>query len=243
MNTAVFLLAGRGSRLNRYTEIIPKCLVEVCGVPILHRMLDKLVSLGIKKTIFVVGYKWDYIEKSIGNSWKGIEIEYVNNTDWDKTNNIVSFYMAKDLIKDDFLLLEGDIIIEDNALDYFIAGKNQMAVSQFKPFMDGTVVTVDNNNIIDQIYLKKDISKSLNLSNTYKTVNIYSINKNDFHNYIVPELEKIIKHGEVNSYYEQAFAFLVNNKIIEFESVNYSDIKWYEVDNEKDLEIAESLFS
>ena len=243
MNTALFLLAGRGSRLNRYTEIIPKCLVEVTGKPILHRMLDKLVKTGVKKVIFVVGYRWEDIKNSIGDSWEGMEIQYINNTDWDKTNNIVSFYMAKDVIDDDFLLLEGDIVVDENALDSFVAGKNQMAVSAYKSFMDGTVVTVGENNAIENVYLKSDIDDSLDIFSTYKTVNIYSINKNDFHNYIVPEFEKIIDSGKVNSYYEQAFALLVNNGQIKFDAIDYSNLKWYEVDNEKDLEEAEKLFS
>jgi len=243
MNTAIFLLAGRGSRLNRYTEIIPKCLVEVSGKTILHRMLEKLERIGVKKVIFVVGYKWKHIQKAIGENWNGIEVEYINNVDWEKTNNIVSFYMAKDSLKDDFLLLEGDIITAENALDSFIPGKNQMAVSAYKSFMDGTVVTIGENNKIEKIYLKKDIDDSLNLESTYKTVNIYSININDFHRLIVPELEKIIESGKVNSYYEQAFAFLANNKIMNFDAIDYSNLKWYEVDNEEDLEEAERIFS
>ncbi|HDP55049.1 MAG TPA: hypothetical protein ENN24_05125 [Bacteroidetes bacterium] len=79
MNTAVFLLAGRGSRLNRYTEIIPKCLVEVSGRPILERMLDILLKIGVRKVILVVGYRYKDIYHFVGGNWKGIDIEYVNN--------------------------------------------------------------------------------------------------------------------------------------------------------------------
>jgi len=242
MKTAVFLLAGRGSRLNRYTEIIPKCLVEVSGKPILHRMLEILEKKGVKKIVLVVGYRWEEIYKSVGDNWNGMSIQYVNNVDWEKTNNIVSFYMAKDVLQEDFLLLEGDIVVAPNALDSFIAGKNQMAVSAFKPFMDGTVVTYAPNKVVDKIYLKSDFTPELDLERTYKTVNIYSLNNNDFHCHIVPELENIINSGRVNAYYEQAFAYLVNTGKIQFEAIDYSNLDWFEIDNEKDLEIAESIF-
>jgi choline kinase len=168
MNTAVFLLAGRGSRLNRYTEIIPKCLVEVSGRPILERMLDILLKIGVRKVILVVGYRYEDIYRFVGNNWKGIDIEYVNNENWEKTNNIVSFYMAKDLITDNFLLIEGDILIDDHALDQFIDGKNQMAVSAYKPFMDGTVVTKSSSNKIERIVLNRILIHQLNLRKPIK---------------------------------------------------------------------------
>ncbi len=244
MNTAVFLLAGRGSRLKRYTEVIPKCLVEVSGKPILHRMLELLLKKGIKRVILVVGYRWEEIFKSIGDNWQGMEIQYVNNIDWEKTNNIVSFYMAKDIIDEDFLLLEGDIVVAPNALDHFQVGRNQMAVSAFMPFMDGTVVTFDKSHmLVDRIYLKTDYSLIKRMDETYKTVNIYTIKHSDFINLVIPELKKIIDSGKVNSYYEQAFATLVNSGSMQFEAIDYSNLKWFEIDNEEDLEMAEKIFS
>jgi len=242
MNTAVFLLAGRGGRLSRYTEIIPKCLVEVQGKPILHRMLELLKKKGIKQLIFVVGYKWEEIQKSVGFNWDGMEVHYVNNTDWEKTNNIVSFYMAKDLITEDFLLIEGDIVIAPYALDQFESGKNQMAVSAYEPFMDGTVVAMDKDLNVERIYLKSDFNSSLKLDKLFKTVNIYSLKHTDFCNLIVPELKKIIDSGKVNAYYEQAFTFLANNGKMKFVGIDYSDLKWFEIDNEIDLKMAEEIF-
>lgn len=242
MNLAVFLLAGRGSRLNKYTEIIPKCMVEVSGKPILHRMLSILLRIGVKKVILVVGYRWEDIYESVGDNWNGIDIQYVNNHEWATTNNIVSFYMAKDLINEDFLLIEGDVIIAQEALDKFISGKNQMAVSEYKSHLDGTVVTLTKNTLVDQMYMKSDIDSTLNLHETYKTVNIYSINNKDFHDLVVPVFERKIKNGKVNIYYEQAFADLLNSRKMEFEAIDYSNYKWYEVDNEEDLKKAEELF-
>lgn len=242
MKLAVFLLAGRGSRLDRYTEIIPKCLVEVSGVPILHRMLNTLLIRGVRKVVFVVGYRWEEIYSSVGNNWKDIEIQYINNHDWSKTNNIVSFYLAKDSINEDFLLIEGDIVIAHNALDGFLSGKNQMAISKYKPYLDGTVVTLKNNRNVDHLYLKADINSDLNLNHTFKTVNIYNINYLDFRNLIIPAFESIINNGKVNSYYEQAFAYLLNSGKLEFEAIDYSNINWCEIDNEQDLKMAEIMF-
>jgi len=240
MRLAVFLLAGRGSRLGPYGDHLPKCLVEVSGIPILHRMLGNLKKQGLKKAIFVVGFLWEEIYKSVGDAWEGIEIEYVVNEDWEKTNNIVSLYRAKDHILEDFILLEGDIIVSTSALSLFSGAKNQIAVSSFKSYMDGTVVTIANK-LVKKIYLKSD-DRPVEPGSLYKTVNIYCLEFKKFSFFVLPELKKIIDSGATNVYYEQAFANLVNSGNFDFIPVDFSRIEWAEVDNEEDLQRAERIF-
>jgi choline kinase len=241
MQLAVFLLAGRGSRLGDHCSEIPKCLIKVSGKPILHQMLDKLHEKKIKKAVLVVGYLREEIRKSVGVRWKGIEIEYVVNEDWESTNNIVSLYRAKDYIKEGFYLIEGDIVVDDGALDLFSGYENQMAVSRFRPFMDGTVVTHVNNEV-EKIYLKYATDRPRDLDLLFKTVNIYTLTYDDFYSAILLELERIIESGATNVYYEQAFANLVNSGVIRFKVVDFSAIRWAEVDNIEDLCLAEKLF-
>lgn len=241
MKLAVFLLAGRGSRLGDHCAEIPKCLIEVNGKPILHQMLDNLHEKQVEKAVLVVGYLWGEIEKSVGHKWKGMNIEYVINEDWESTNNIVSLYRAKDYIDEGFYLIEGDIIIENGALNLFSGNKNQMAVSRFQTFMDGTVITQENS-IVKRIYLKSVPDRPNDLDILFKTVNIYTLSYSDFQMSILDELERIIESGATNVYYEQAFANLVNTGVIQFGVVDFSEIKWAEVDNIEDLRMAEELF-
>jgi len=241
MQLAVFLLAGRGSRLGEHCVEMPKCLITVNGEPILHRMLDQLDEKKVKRAVLVVGYLWEEIKKSVGEKWKGIDIEYVVNEDWESTNNIVSLYRAKHHIKEGFYLIEGDIVVGDGGLDLFSGNENQMAVSRFLPFMDGTVVTIGNNGV-EKIYLKTTAGRPANPGLLYKTVNIYTLTHHDFQSIILDELARIIESGETNVYYEQAFANLVNSGEIRFKVVDFSEIKWAEVDNIDDLHFAEQLF-
>jgi choline kinase len=241
MQLAVFLLAGRGRRLGDHCAEMPKCLVEVNGEPILHRMLDQLDEKNVKRAVLVVGYLWEEIKKSVGERWKGIGIEYVVNEDWESTNNIVSLYRAKHHIKEGFYLIEGDIVMDDEALDLFSGHENQMAVSRFQPFMDGTVVTI-NGNEAEKIFLKTTAGRPSNPDLLYKTVNIYTLTHHDFQSTILDELARIIEGGETNVYYEQAFANLVNSGLLRFGIVDFSEIRWAEVDNIDDLRLAEQLF-
>ena len=64
---AVYLVAGRGSRLGNMTEETPKCLISINKEPLLTRSLIQISALGVKKVILVVGYKSDVIKKDIIN--------------------------------------------------------------------------------------------------------------------------------------------------------------------------------
>ena len=243
IETGIILLAGRGSRLEELTDNKPKCLVEVNGLPIIHRILDELALLNIKKMILVVGYLAEQIKNYVGDEWGGMKIEYVNNEDWDQTNNVVSFYMALDRINTNFLLLEGDIVVSKNALKSF-TDLNMMAIDEYKDYMDGTVVKLsDNNKIVEKFYLKSSPGRPDNLKGFYKTVNIYSFDYNDFFQHIEPHLKEIIDQDKVNSYYELAFAKAVNSNEISFKPLNFHNKKWAEIDDQKDLQYAEKLFS
>jgi choline kinase len=204
-------------------------------------MLDMLNDNQVEKAVLVVGYLWQEIEKSVGARWKGVEIQYVINEDWESTNNIVSLYRAKEKIDRGFFLIEGDIIIENKTLDLFGSSGNQMAISRYHSFMDGTVVT-QAEGYIKRIFLKSATDRPDDEKSLFKTVNIYTIEYSDFKRSILGELERIINSGDTNVYYEQAFANLVNQEVIQFKAIDFSELKWAEVDNVEDLRMAEDLF-
>jgi len=218
IETAIMLLAGRGSRLEELTDNKPKCLVQVNNTPILHRMLDELSYLDIKKVILVVGYLHEQIFDYVGHKWKGMHIEYILNKDWHKTNNVVSLYMGLEKIETNFLLLEGDIIVSKEALKAF-NDLNLLALDKFRDYMDGTVVKLDENKRVEKFYLKSTPGRPDDLTGLYKTVNIYSFDKN-----------------------ELAFAQAVNFGEISLKAVDFHNLKWAEIDDQKDLQYAEKLF-
>jgi len=241
IETAILLLAGRGSRLEILTNNKPKCLVEVNRVPILHRILDELSALNIKKVVLVVGYLHEQIREYVGEIWNDMHIEYVTNEDWYKTNNVVSLYMGIDRVESNFLLLEGDIVVSEMALKAF-DGLNMLALDRYRDYMDGTVVKLDSDNIVEKFYLKSSPDRPDDLTDYYKTVNIYSFDRNDFFTYIKPRLKKLIDSQQVNVYYELAFAQAVNAKEIALKAVDFQHKKWAEIDDQKDLQYAEKLF-
>jgi NDP-sugar pyrophosphorylase family protein len=93
---ALIITAGRGRRLNIKEK--PKPIVRLLGLPIILRVILTAKEVGIKQFIIVTGYQGEMIKEELGNGSKyGIEIDYVENKQWERGNGI-SVLKAKKLL-------------------------------------------------------------------------------------------------------------------------------------------------
>ena len=201
---AVILAAGMGKRLKEKTKNHTKAMVEILGKTFLEHSLDKITKFNISRIIIVIGYCGDEIKEVIGNEYKGVPVFYINNEIYAVTNNIYSLYLAKDyLIQEDTLLLESDIIYEEKIIKKLLDNPypNLAVVDKYKPYMDGTVVKINENNGITAL-ISKDHFDYNEINNYYKTVNIYKFSKDFLKNEYVPFLDAYCKVMGRNSYYE-----------------------------------------
>ena len=79
-------------------------------------------------------------------------IKFIENEIYDKTNNIYSLALAKKyLCEEDTLLFESDLIIEDDILNVLVRDpRDTLAiVSKYEPWMDGTCVTLNEDDSIN----------------------------------------------------------------------------------------------
>lgn len=243
----LMLAAGMGKRLGKYTNNNTKCMVEIAGKKLIDRAIEALQYAGINKMVMVVGYKGqnviDYINENYKNS--SMKFEFIFNHDYDKTNNIYSFYMAKDfIINEDTILMESDLIYDKALIKKIVEDKNPdiAVIAKYQSWMDGTVVTCNEDGFITQFVEKKDMDYS-KLDTYYKTVNVYKLSKEFSKNVYVPFLEAYMKAYGMDSYYEttlKAVAHLSKTKLFGYE---IGDMPWYEIDDAQDLDISNVLFS
>ncbi len=66
---ALILVAGLGSRLDPITKMLPKCMVEVNGTPILINTLNHLAANGFKEVVIVTGHMESIIKNKIGTQF------------------------------------------------------------------------------------------------------------------------------------------------------------------------------
>ncbi len=233
-----------GKRLKELTRNNTKCMVKVNGETLIERLLHQLDSVNLSRVVIVVGYEGKKLMDYIDTLNISTPITFVDNPIYDKTNNIYSLFLAKEYMKeDDTLLFESDIILEDKILTGLIEDpRDTLAlVDEYKPWMDGTCLRLDDNDkIVDFISGKKfDFT---NTEGCYKTVNIYKFSKHFAEKQYIPFLNAYQEALGVNEYYEQVLRVITMLDGAEIVAKRLNGEKWYEIDDEQDLDIAETLF-
>lgn len=243
---AIILAAGMGRRLGELTRDNTKCMVEVNGVRLIDRLLCQLAKQELQRVVIVVGYKGEqlrnYVDKHYANK---MDIEYVENPVYYRTNNIYSLALAKEhLQQDDTLLIESDLIFSDHLIPMIISNPypNLALVSKYESWMDGTMVRIDKDNNIVSFVPKKAFSFQ-DADYYYKTVNIYKFSKEFSRQKYVPFLEAYSKVMGLNEYYEQVLRVLTLIDSVDLKALPIGSEKWYEIDDKQDLDIAEAIFA
>lgn len=242
---SIILAAGMGKRLKKYTKDGTKCMVPVNGKPIIDYTLEALNSAGISKITIVIGYKGDKLKKYIQEKHPELNINYVENPVYDKTNNIYSLYLAKEVLaEDDTILLESDLIFKPEIISDLVNSQdeNLAVLSPFESWMDGTVALIDEKNNISGLIGKENFNWE-NKNEYYKTVNIYKFSKDFSRKYYIPFLQAYIESYGKNEYYEQVLKVIAFLDSTNLKAHIVDGKNWYEIDDGADLSIAESRFA
>ncbi len=241
---AVILAAGMGSRMGPLTTSLPKCLVEVNGVPILFRSLRVLASAGVTEAIVVVGYEAAQVRRRLGNAFAGMRIKYVDAPLFDRTNNICSLWDARRYLDEDILLIEGDVVFDlDVIMGLYEHSGCSMAVAADRAELSGTVVRHDDRGLVTSFILGAGRAGLIDVKSVRKTVNVYLLRVEALRNNIVPELCRQVEKGNVQEYYETVLRDLVAARALpDLAAVDVSTSRWYEIDDHRDLEMAEFMF-
>ena len=241
---AVILAAGMGRRLGELTGDNTKCMLEVNGVKLIDRALECLAEHNLSRIVLVVGYKRENVMRYVGDSYKGIEVVYVENPIYDKTNNIYSLYLAKDyLVAEDTLLLESDLIYEPSVVRRIVENDypNLALVDKYESWMDGTVVMLNDECKIKNFISKRDFKYS-DIDRYYKTVNIYKFSKEFSTTHYVPFLKAYCQALGRNEYYEQVLKVITLLDDSPLKALPLHGEQWYEIDDIQDLDIASGMF-
>lgn len=241
----LILAAGMGKRLKSLTAHNTKCMVKVNGVTMIERALTQLDRLGLARIVIVVGYEADKLKDYVSTLDVATPIEFVDNPVYDRTNNIYSLALAAgQLQEDDTILLESDLIFEEGVLSELVDDPRPTLalVDKYESWMDGTVVTLDDDDSILSFVPGKRF-RFEDMDRYYKTVNIYKFSKEFSRNVYVPFLKAYSQALGNNEYYEQVLRVITMVDTSEILAKRLSGQKWYEIDDLQDLDIAESMFA
>jgi D-glycero-D-manno-heptose 1,7-bisphosphate phosphatase len=113
-NTIVIACGGKGNRLKPVTEIIPKPLLKINGVPFLENILNQFAEVGARKFHLLLGYKYQDFIPWI-NYWKkkfDLEITFsISNVECETGERLI---LSKLGISGTFVFLYGDVFLPLN---------------------------------------------------------------------------------------------------------------------------------
>src|SRR3954462_13296532 len=99
---ALILAAGSGRRL-RHDR--PKCLVDLGGKYLIDHQLYALAWAGVDRVVVVAGYRCDEVRAALP---PGVTV--LVNDDYAQTNSLYSFWLAREQIGEEVLVLNSDVL-------------------------------------------------------------------------------------------------------------------------------------
>ena len=115
----VILAAGEGKRMRPLTSRIPKVMIPVANRPILEHLIRAVRDAGITDILLVVGYGEDVVRTYFGDGLRlGVTLQYSTQRRQRGTGDALR--SASGLLKERFLLLNGDMILKKEDLEELI---------------------------------------------------------------------------------------------------------------------------
>src|SRR3989344_714882 len=133
---ATILAAGMGTRLGKYTQDLPKGMLQFNGKSLIQRQVETLRECGIKDIVIVKGYMPDKIKI------KGVK--YYENKDYANTNMVETLFAAEKEMDDDIIICYSDILYQKRVLKQVIANNADIGVTIDVDYWDYWKARLDN---------------------------------------------------------------------------------------------------
>ncbi|MBN1971923.1 MAG: phosphocholine cytidylyltransferase family protein [Candidatus Delongbacteria bacterium] len=229
---AIIIAAGKGTRLYPLTKNTPKSLIEISdGLTLLESQLYSLKENDIKDVTIIVGYRAEQIEAKIKKYQSDFNINTVYNPFYDSSNNLISVWMARHFMQDDFITINGDDIFNASVIENLLKSEHSitMVTDEKSEYDDDDMKIIHKNGQV----LK--VSKQISLAEA----NGESVGIIKFSGYgpkiYVNTLEEMVRDEDnKNAFYLKAIQEIINKGYpVHFSKCEESD--WGELDFHPDL--------
>lgn len=223
---AVILAAGTGSRLEKVSGGLPKCLLPFGGKPLIVHQLEALADEGIGKVLIVVGHKAEEVRRAVGS-----RAEFIENPRFAETNSLYSLWLARDWVKGPFVLLNCDLLFPQEVLGRLLAsGGNTLAFdSTSSKGLEQTKVAIKEGRVID---LGKDLQPELARGESLGLLCFDAAGCRA----LFSRADALVRGGSEKSWVIEAVRSACAE--VSVRALNVADLPWAELDFPADLERA-----
>jgi CDP-L-myo-inositol myo-inositolphosphotransferase len=145
----LILAAGRGSRLAGWGTAKPR--LRLLGVPLIERVILTAQRAGLSEFTIVTGYEGPGLQKFLDDLAvrRGLCLDTVANEEWKTAGNGWSVLKAKDILREPFVLLMADHLVDERLL---------MGL-QSEPLAEGTVRLAVDRDLDNPLVDPHDVTK------------------------------------------------------------------------------------
>jgi len=196
---AVILASGLGKRLLPLTQDKPKGLVQIGGKELIARILDAVIEQGITNIVFTTGHEAQKLREFVGAHYPSLHVTYVHSPLFATTNYIYSWWLARDaILGDDILLFHSDMLFESDLLSRLMAQKGSaVLVSAAGPSKKDFNARIENGFV-------KEIGTKITGPNLRFLAPLYKLEKDDVALW-TNAIDQFVQQGKTTNYVEDAF--------------------------------------
>ncbi|MBY0474319.1 MAG: phosphocholine cytidylyltransferase family protein [Nitrosomonas sp.] len=238
---AIILSAGQGRRLLPLTENMPKCLLPVSDKPVLAWQIDALLAVGVNDVTIISGFQVALIEALLLQRYANYpKIKILFNPFYEVADNLASCWIARAEMDGDFLLLNGDTVIESALL-------SKVLNSELAPI----TLSVDDKDTYDADDMKVQLDADRWVQQVSKIVPPHQVNAESIGLIYFREqgartfrdaVEVALRHpAELKSWYLSIIDRLAKQHLVN--SCSIKGFRWCEIDFIEDLARAGIIFS
>lgn len=142
---AIILAAGVGRRLGMD---LPKCMLDVGGMSIIHRQLAVFRSVGVEEFVIVVGYEQERLISHLDG--QPGRFTFIDNPHYRRTNTILSLYLARQHLVEGACYANADVVFDRRLMQRLFACPTPtgLAVLKKECGREEVKVVVDNGRIV-----------------------------------------------------------------------------------------------
>ncbi len=211
----VILAGGFGTRLSEYTDTIPKPMVPIGNLPMIHHIINIYAKYGHKDFYIALGYKGDVIRKYFNKKIEELNINLIDTGSETLTGGRVK-RLEKYLNKEKFLLTYGDGLSNININDlisFHNSHKKIVTMSAVRPPARFGALMLRDDKIIK-------FKEKVQLNDNWINGGFFVINPN-FFKYLKDDqtilekdpIENLVKDDEIRAFRHEGFWQCMDHKV------------------------------
>lgn len=220
---AVIMAGGLGSRFGNRTKEMPKGFIEIDGIAMVERSVQKLIASGVEEIIIGTGHCNEYYDEL---AKKYPCIKTVKNENYKNTSSMGTLEVCAPLVKGDCFLLESDLLYDSIGL--FVLDnderKNVILASGKTNSEDEVYLSCDENGILTGVSKVKEEIQNI----AGELVGISKVSK-EFLDEMVKFYDST-RNENAKIDYEKVFLNLAKENAIYVRKIEY--YAWTEIDDE-----------